>query len=243
MSAPTPEIVRDLAPRGTLRAAINLGNAVLAAGSPEDPRGVTVELARAVADRLGVAVTLTCVDAARKSVEALEQGLVDLAFLAVEPEREAELAFTAPCVLIEGVYVVPEAGPVRSSADVDRHGVRVGVKRGSAYDLFLTRHLATAEVVRGDEGVEVFAQQRLEVGAGIRQPVTAWAATHPGHRVVEPAFMQIRQAVATRRHHGAAALDFLHDLVEELKSSGFVRDALARSGRPEVAVAPPALTG
>jgi polar amino acid transport system substrate-binding protein len=232
-------VQRDLAPAGVLRAAINLGNAVLAAGTPEDPTGVTVDLAHALAAGIGVPARLTCVDAARKSYEALHAGLVDIGFLAIEPEREADLAFTAPYVLIEGVYAVRSDSPVRSPEDVDRQGVRVGVKRGSAYDLFLTRQLATAEVVRGQEGVEAFAEQRLEVGAGIRQPVTAWVEAHPGHRVVEPAFMQIRQAVATRRHHDAATIDFLVDLVEELKESGFIAESLARAARSEVVVAPP----
>ena len=105
------------------------------------------------------------------------------------------------------------------------------MKRGSAYDLFLTRTLASAEVVRGDEGVEVFAAEGLEVGAGIRQPVTAWVTSHPGHRVLEPAFMQIRQAVATTRDRDAAGIDFLRRTVRELIETGFVRAALARSGQ------------
>jgi polar amino acid transport system substrate-binding protein len=126
MSGESTSLLADLAPRGTLRASINLGNAVLAGGTPEDPTGVTVDLARAVAARLGVEASLVCVGAARESVEALRARLVDIGFLAVEPEREAELAFTAPYAVIEGVYVVPEASPIRSPADVDRHGVRVG---------------------------------------------------------------------------------------------------------------------
>jgi polar amino acid transport system substrate-binding protein len=240
MSVPGPRVVEDLAAEGVLRASINLGNAVLAAGSPDHPSGVTVDLAGAVAARLGVPVRLVCVDAARRAVEALHAQRVDIAFLAVEPEREADFAFSAPYALIQGVYVVPADSPVRSPDDVDRHGVRVGVKRGSAYDLFLTRQLATAEVVRGDEGVEVFADQALEVGAGIRQPTAAWVESHAGHRIVEPAFMQIRQAVATRRHHDLATFEFLHGLVEELKASGFVAESLARAGRADVTVAPSA---
>jgi len=236
----SPSLVDDLAPEGVLRASINLGNAVLAAGTPEQPTGVTVDLAEAIAARLGVAARMLCVDAARHAVEALHTGVADVGFLAVEPEREAELAFTSPYALIEGVYVVPPDSPVRTPDDVDRHGVRVGVKRGSAYDLFLTRALATAEVVRGEDGVVVLADERLEVAAGIRQPATVWAESHPGHRVLEPAFMQIRQAVATRRNHDAATLDFLRDLVEELKASGFVAESLARAGRADVTVAPPA---
>jgi polar amino acid transport system substrate-binding protein len=234
-------LLADLAPEGALRAAINLGNSVLAGGSAEDPTGVTVDLARSVAARLGIGSSLVCVDAARKSVEALHAGLVDIAFLAIEPEREAEIAFTAPYVVIEGVYVVRETSRIISSpGDVDAHGVRVGVKRGSAYDLFLTRQLSAAEVIRGDEGVVAFADQGLEVGAGIRQPVTSWAEAHPGHRVLEPAFMQIRQAVATRRDRDAATIDFLHSLVEELKASGFIAESLERAGRADVTVAAPA---
>jgi polar amino acid transport system substrate-binding protein len=238
VSPPSAGIVRDLAPQGVLRASINLGNPVLASGTPDDPSGVTVDLAREIAARLGVEPRLLCFDAARKSFEALLTGLADIGFLAIEPEREAELAFTPPYALIEGVYVVRDDGPVASPDHVDRHGIRVGVKRGSAYDLFLTRNLDSAEVVRGDEGVEVFAAEGLEVGAGIRQPATAWVSSHPGHRVLEPAFMQIRQAVATTRDRGAAGLDFLRTVVEDLKASGFVAYSFAQAGRADVTVAP-----
>jgi polar amino acid transport system substrate-binding protein len=239
VSDPSARVVRDVARQGALRASINLGNAVLAAGTPEDPSGVTVDIAREIAARLGVEPRLVCFDAARKSFEALHMGLADIGFLAIEPEREAELAFTAPYALIEGVYVVRDDGPVASPAHVDRHGMRVGVKRGSAYDLFLTRNLATAEVVRGDEGIEVFAEEGLEIGAGIRLPVTAWVASHSGHRVLEPAFMQIRQSVATTRDRDAASVDFLREVVEDLKASGFIADSFVRSGRADVNVAPP----
>ena len=179
-------------------------------------------------------------DAARKSFEALHTRAVDVGFLAIEPEREADLAFTAPYAVIEGVYVVPEASAITTATQIDRHGVRVGVKRGSAYDLHLTRTLAAAEVVRGDEGVEAYADLGLEAGAGIRQPTLAWTGAHPGHRVLEPAFMQIRQAVATRRDRDAASVDFLRQVVEELKANGFVAASLARAGRADVTVAPPA---
>jgi polar amino acid transport system substrate-binding protein len=240
VSTPSAEVRHDLAPEGVLRAVINLGNAVLAGGTAGDPTGITVDLARELALRLGVEARLTCVDAARKSFEALQARRVDLAFLAIEPEREADLAFTAPYVLVEGVYVVPTPSAIGTAAEVDRPGVRVGVKRGSAYDLHLTRTLATAEVVRGDEGVEVYAGQGLEAGAGIRQPTVAWADAHPGHRVLEPAFMQIRQAVSTTRDRADATVGFLHEVVEDLKASGFVADSLARTGKHDVTVAPPA---
>lgn len=234
-------IAADLAPTGTLRASINLGNPVLAQGTPDEPAGVTVDLAREVAARLGVPVEFRCFDAARKSFEAMTGGLADLCFLAIDPARESEVAFTAPYVVIEGVYVVPDGSPIRTAAEVDSDGVRVGVKRGSAYDLFLTRELAHATVVRGDEGVQVFAEEKLEAGAGIRQPVTEFAAAHPGHRVVEDAFMQIRQALGTTRTRRPETVRFLRDLVEELKASGFVAESLRRSNRLDATVAPPAL--
>jgi polar amino acid transport system substrate-binding protein len=239
VSGPTSAIARDLAPGGVLRAAINLGNAVLAAGTPDDPSGVTVDLARELARRLGVEARLECFDAARKAFSALYAGAADLGFLAIEPEREAELDFTAPYVLIEAVYVVPDGSALRSAGDVDRCGVRVGVKRGSAYDLFLTRSLTEAEIVRGDEGVNAFVDGGLDVGAGLRQPTDEWVATHPGHRCLEPAFMTIRQAVATTRDRDPATIAFLRELVEEVKATGFVADSLARAGHEGLSVAPP----
>src|SRR5689334_15510180 len=159
MTDPAPDLAHDLAPTGTLRAAINLGNAVLAHGTPEEPGGVTVDLARALGERLGLPVALLCVDAARKAFDAMAGGHGDLCFLAVDPARETEVAFTAPYVVIEGVYVVRADSPLTDAAEVDRPGARVGVKQGSAYDLHLSRILEHAQVVRGDEGVTVFADQ------------------------------------------------------------------------------------
>jgi polar amino acid transport system substrate-binding protein len=236
-------IARDLAPTGTLRASINLGNPVLAQGSADVPRGVTVDLAHAVAGRLGLPVSFVCFDAAKASFEALVSGDADVGFMAIEPARAAEVSFTAPYVLIEGVYAVPTDSLLGSLSDIDRDGVRIGVKEGSAYDLYLTRTLQHASIVRGSDGIAVFTEQGLEVGAGIRQPVSAHVAAHPELRLVEPAFMQIRQSVATTRHRAAATISFLHDLVEELKANGAVADALTRSGHGDATVAPPVAHG
>jgi polar amino acid transport system substrate-binding protein len=233
------DIAADLAPEGVLRVCINLGNPVLAQGTPDAPTGVTVDIARAIAVRLDLDLTLRCVDAARKSFEAMTAGDADVCFLAIEPAREADVAFTAPYVLIEGVYGVPRDSPFTTAADVDRDGVRIGVKRGSAYDLYLTRTLQQASVVRGEDGVEVFEAERLEVAAGIRAPMAAYVQDRPGLRVIEDGFMQIRQAVGTTPARSPQTLRFLHDLVEELKSTGFVADALRRSNQPDAVVAPP----
>ncbi|WP_406140050.1 transporter substrate-binding domain-containing protein [Streptomyces sp. NBC_01089] len=240
MTIATAALTQDLAPAGTLRASINLGNPVLAQGLPAAPSGVTVDIAREIGARLGVPVELLCFDAARKSYEAMAAGHADICFLAVEPAREAEVAFTAPYVVIEGVFAVPRESPLATAADVDRAGVRIGVKRGSAYDLFLTRTLRHASVVRGDEGVDTFRAQDLEAAAGIRQPLTEYVAGHPEVRLIEDRFMEIRQAVGTTRTRGPETVRFLRDLVEELKAAGFIADALRRAHQSATLVAPPA---
>jgi polar amino acid transport system substrate-binding protein len=232
-------VAGDLAPTGTLRAAINLGNPVLAHGTPAEPGGVTVDLAREVAARLGVPVEFTCFDAARKSFEALTSGAADLGFLAIEPARAAEVSFTAPYVVIEGGYVVADGSPFATPADVDRPDVRIGVKQGSAYDLYLTRTLRHATIVRGEDGVTAFEAEGLEVAAGIRRPLTAYVAAHPGTRLLPGRFMEIRQAVCTTPDRRPATIAFLHDLVEELKATGFVAGALRRANQ-DATVAPPA---
>jgi polar amino acid transport system substrate-binding protein len=230
------ESAADLAPTGVLRASINLGNPVLAQGTADAPAGVTVDLAREIAARLGVGVQFLCFDAARKSFESLKNGSADIGFLAIEPAREAEVSFTGPYVIIEGVYAVPDNSPIKTADDVDHKDVRIGVKEGSAYDLFLTRTLKNAEVVRGSDGTDVFREQNLDVAAGVRQPLTRYVNEHPGLRLIEPRFMEIRQAVAIPKGRDIA---FLRDLVETLKANGFVADALIRSDQ-DATVAPPA---
>lgn len=234
------DIVRDLAPTGALRASINLGNPVLAQGTHDEPGGVTVDLARELGRRLRVETVLLTFDAARDSYAAMTGGDADVCFLAVDPAREEEVAFTAPYAVIEGVYVVPAGSDLWTPADVDREGVRIGVKKGSAYDLFLARTLQHATVVQGVEGVTVFDEQGLEAGAGIRAPVTAFVEAHEGTRVIEERFMEIRQAVGTTRTRRPETVAWLSEVVEDLKNSGFVAEALARSGRTDASVAPPA---
>jgi polar amino acid transport system substrate-binding protein len=227
----------DLAPTGVLRASINLGNPVLAQGTPDEPSGVTVDIARELGRRLELPVEFVCFDAARKSFEAMTSGQADICFLAIDPARAAEVAFTAPYAVIEGVFAVPADSALTTVADVDAEGVWVGVKKGSAYDLFLTRTLQKATIVRGDEGVDVFRAEGLEVAAGIRQPMTAFVAANPDVRLIDERFMQIEQAVGTTKTRGAETVAYLHGVIEELKANGFIAESLGDSG---AAVAPPA---
>ena len=244
MSTVAADLVKDLAPTGKLRAAINLGNMVLAQKDPAtgDMRGVTVDLARELARRVGLPLELVPFDAAGKVFEALKAGAWDVAFLAIEPVRAAEIAFTAPYVIIEGVYLVPKDSPLRAVADVDRDGVRIAVNKGSAYDLYLTRTIKHAQLVRGENGIELFVRDRLEAAAGVKQPLVEYAKTDPSVRIMDGRFMEIRQAMGTPklRYQGReAAPRYLHAFVEEMKATGFIAEALRRSNQPDAAVAPP----
>jgi polar amino acid transport system substrate-binding protein len=136
------------------------------------------------------------------------------------------------------VYAVPNESPLTTVAAVDSAGIRVGVKHGSAYDLFLTRTLRHATVVRDAEGTEAFVTGKLDAAAGVREPMTEFVAAHPGFRLIEGRFMEIRQAVGTAKARRPETAQFLHELVEELKAAGFVADALRRSGQTAL-VAPP----
>ncbi|MDO0933200.1 transporter substrate-binding domain-containing protein [Streptomyces sp. DG2A-72] len=235
------ELAHNLAPTGVLRASINLGNPVLAQGTPNEPSGVTVELAREVAARLALPVQFICFDAARKSYAAMAEGHANLCFLAVDPDREKEVAFSKPYVHIEGVYAAPVNSAFLSGNDVDRDGVRIGVKKGSAYDLYLSRTLRHATVVRGDEGVDVFHAEGLDVAAGIRQPLTAHVSQRPELRLLEPAFMTIRQAMGTTKERSPKTTRFLNELVTELVASGFIARSLRHSGQDPTLAAPTAV--
>ncbi len=240
----SPDLVKELAPTGRLRAAINFGNSVLAqpdpAGGP--PRGVSGDLARELARRLGVGIDYVTFDAAGKVFEASKQNLWDVAFLAIDPVRAAGIAFTAPYVLIEGAYLVPRDSALQTVADVDRDGVRIAVAQGSAYDLFLSRAIKHATLVRepsGAESLEMFIRDRLEAAAGVRQPIAAFAQAHPETRIIPGRFMAIEQAMGTVKGRDAG-IAYLRTFIEEMKASGFVARALAASGQGEATVAPPA---
>jgi len=181
---------------------------------------------------------MTAFDAAGKTFEALRAGKLDLIFLAIEPVRATEIEFTSPYVLIEVVYLVRQDSPLKEVSDVDRAGVRIGVNKNSAYDLFLTRTLKHAELVRGESGIKLFEQQKLEAAAGIRQPLTAYAKAYSEVRLIDRRFMEIRQAMGVPKGRLAAAR-YLRGFIEEMKASGFVTDALRRSNQADATVAPP----
>jgi polar amino acid transport system substrate-binding protein len=238
-------VLSAFAPTGTLRASINLGNPILANKDAVtgEPVGVSIDLARELGKRLGLPVDLVVFDTAGKSVEAVSDERADIGFFAIDPARGASIAFTAPYVLIEGFYMVRNDSPIQSNNEVDHAGMRVAVGKGSAYDLFLSRELKHAQIVRAPSSpavVETFLEQGLEVAAGVKQQLESDAAKTPGLRLLGERFMVIRQAMGLPKSRGNAPTEYLRRFVEEMKTSGFVADSLRRHKIGGASVAPAA---
>jgi polar amino acid transport system substrate-binding protein len=236
-------LVQAFTPTGRLRASINLGNPILAGKDPASgaPKGVSIDLARAFAQRLGVELELVVFDTAGKSVDAVAAEQADIGFFAIDPKRGEHIRFTPPYVLIEGCYMVRADSPLQSNEEVDRAGTRVVVGRGSAYDLFLTREIRHAQLVHAPSSpavVQHFVDSGAEVAAGVKQQLEQDAMRLGGMRLLPGRFMVIRQAMGCPRSRGEDAAAALASFVEEMKASGFVAQALARHGIEGATVAP-----
>ena len=229
------QVTKALTPTGKLRASINTGNPVLAKkdGAGGLPTGVSIDLAQAFAERLGVALELVVFDTAAKSVDALGSGLADIGFFAIDPKRGETIAFTNAYLHIEGWYAVRQESAIQAIEEVDRPGTRIAVGKGSAYDLFLSREIKHAELVRAPNPQSVtplFVEQNLDVVAGVRQQLELDMQRYPGLRLLPDRFMVIRQAMGLARRRGDEALAYLGAFVEDLKASGFIAQALDRHG-------------
>jgi polar amino acid transport system substrate-binding protein len=230
-----------MAPKGVLRAGVNFGNPVIAQMDPAGgaPRGVGPDLARELARRLGVAIEYVTFDTAGKMADAVKQGAWDVAFLAGDPERANEIAFSAPYVQIEGTYMVRKDSPLKRIEDFDREGLRIAVGNKTAYDLYLTRTIKKAELVRSASSlaaIDEFLAKKLDAVAGVKNPLAAVAAKDPSLRVIEGNFMVIGQASGVPKGRDAAAR-YLGEFIEDAKASGFVANSLKASGVTDATVA------
>jgi polar amino acid transport system substrate-binding protein len=229
-------LVREFAPTGRLRASLNLGNAVLAHSktATERPAGVTIDLARAFAALLGVPVELQEYDSAALSGGALADGAADIAFLAIDPKRAERIHFTSPYVEIEGCYLVRSDSPLHDNAQIDQPGINLVVGNGSAYELFLSRTLQHAHLIKvptSEQVVpELLARSDAQAAAGVKQQLQADAARLGGVRLLPGRFMVIAQAMAMRRGGSEQAMALLDSFITEQKRSGFIANALGRHG-------------
>jgi polar amino acid transport system substrate-binding protein len=241
---PSEQIVAELAPTGVLRAGINMSNFLLVSGkSPTgEPEGVSPDMARAIADRLGVPVAYVPFPRPGVLADAAEDDVWDIGLIGAEPARAQKIAFTAAYAEIASTYLVPAGSPITSIGEVDRPGIRIAVTARTAYDLWLVRHIQHAELVHSeslDEALEQFVAEKLDVLAGLRPRLLKDVENLPGARILDGQFSAVQQAVGTLRTRAASAA-FLHDFVEEAKASGLVAQLIERHGIRGLSVAPPA---
>jgi len=228
-------VVREIAPTGQLRVALNMGNPILTRSrtSGVSPAGVTVDLSREFARRLGVEALFGEFKTAAESLVAVTSGAADIGFIAIDPERTAGMHFTCAYLEIIGSYVVPEGSSIKHNEDVDQPANEVVVGQASAYDLFLTRHLKKAKLLRvplSEQVVEDMVQGKHAVGAGVRQQLEAELQRFPSVRMLDGGFMVIKQAVIISNSRSKAAQTTIDAFIEWARAYGFVRDSLKRHG-------------
>lgn len=231
---PARDIMKELAPTGVLRAAINYNNPLLATrdATSGELNGLVVDLSRELARRIGVPVTLIPYEAAGKIAGSAASNVWDIGFLAVDPLRANEIDFSAAHIELEGTYMVPAGSSLQRIEDVDRDGVRIAVTTNSAYDLYLTRTLQHAKLVRADntpKSIALLQEQKLDAVAAVRTALVSAAADLPGSRVMGGHFMTIPQAVGVPKGRPAAA-QYVSAFIEEMKRSGFIANALKKHG-------------
>jgi polar amino acid transport system substrate-binding protein len=234
----------ELAPRGVLRAAINLSNFLLVTGrGPSgDPEGVSPDMARAIAERLGVPVTFVTYATPGELADAATTDAWDIGLIGAEPARAEKIAFSPAYVEIEATYMVPAGSPLTAIGQVDRPGIRIAVTARTAYGLWLDRHIAQAELVRSaslDSAFAQFTAEKLDVLAGLRPRLLSDAQTMPGARILDGQFTAVQQAIGAA-HGRTAGIAFLRAFVEEAKASGAVASLIARHRVIGLSVAPPA---
>lgn len=242
-TTPSPAVLADLAPTGKLRVGINFGNTQLtnpATRTSAEPSGIAPDLARELGRRLAVPVEIIGFDSGGKT--AAGAGTWDVAFVAIEAERAAQLTFTAAYLEIESSYLVPAGSSLRTVADVDREGIRIAVSAKGGVDLFLSRTLQRAQLVRvpgGDAAFALFVKDKLEAYAGLKPNLVTYTKKHPGLRVIEGRYTMVQQGVATAkgRENGAR---YLRDFVEDVKASGLVAQLIEKNGMRGLTVAPSA---
>jgi polar amino acid transport system substrate-binding protein len=233
----------ELVPGGKLRVGINHSNFLLVnPGSPHGaPMGIAPDLALDLGKRLGVPVEFVSFDGAGKTADAIRDADVDIGFIASEAERASVIEFSSAYVELPATYLVPAGSPLRTLAEVDRPGVRIAVSGRSAYDLYLTRTLKHAELVRADSipaSVKLFMDQKLDALAGLKPGLLQDVKNIPGARLLEGQFTAVQQSIGVPKKR-AAAVRHLRAFVEEVKGSGVVARLIEKHGVKGVNVAPP----
>ena len=228
------DIRAQLAPKGVLRAGINMANKLLvtAETASGEPDGVGPELAGHIADRLGVQVVYVPFASPGELADAVTEDVWDIGLIGAEPTRAEKIIFTAAYVEIEATYLVPEASPLMTVEDVDKQGVRIAISGRSAYDLYLTRSLENAQLCRAEGlpgALELFLAEKMDALAGLRPALKDDLDKVPGGRILEGQFTAVQQAVGSARTRSEAAA-YLSDIVEDAKISGLIAQLIDKHG-------------
>lgn len=237
------DVIAELAPKGVLRAGINLSNFLLVTGKSAngDPEGVSPDMAAEIARRLGVPVKYVPFKTPGELVDMAGKDVWDIGLIGAEPQRAETIAFTAAYCEIEATYLVPAGSPIKTIAEVDRPGVRIAVTARSAYGLWLDRNIKHAELVRSDtldSAYEQFVRDKLDALAGLRPRLLSDVQKLPNARILDGQFSAVQQAVGTARKNAAGAA-FLRKAVEEAKASGLVAKLIEKHKVVGLSVAPP----
>ncbi len=243
-TAISPDERAELAPGGKLRVGINHGNFLLVTpGSPFGaPKGIAPDLALELGRRAGVPIEWVSFDAAGKLADAVKNAEVDVGFLGNEPQRADVIAFSPAYVELPVTFLVPDGSPLRRIDDVDREGVRIAVSARSAYDLYLTRSLKHARLLRAEgipASVKLFSDERLEALAGLKPGLMEEARKLPGTRLLDGQVTAVQQSIGAPKRRQAAAA-YLRAFVEDAKRSGLVRELVEKHGVKGINVAPAA---
>jgi polar amino acid transport system substrate-binding protein len=241
----SPQARSELAPTGKLRVAVNFGNPLFARkGAGGEASGISIDLGRELGRRIGMPVEIISFDSGGQMTEGLKKGGWDVAFMAYEPAREAEVAFAGAFAEVDSTYLVPAGSPLRNASEVDREGVRIAVSAGGGNDLFLSRTIKRAQLVRATGGsatLKMFVADKLEAYAGLKPTLINLSAKMPGTRVLEGRYTVIPYSVGTPRGRDAGNR-YLRDFIEDGKASGLVARSIEKNGVRGVSVAPAAPT-
>lgn len=216
----------EIAPTGTLRIGLNMSNFLLTRtdASSGQPAGVAHDLARELARRVGLPVSMHPYPNPGVLADAANQNEWDVCFLAAEPQRAKEINFTAAYVEIDATYLVPPGSPLRRAEEVDREGIRIIAPNRAAYELYLTRTLKHATLTR-EQGADVsfrrFVDEGFDAFASLRPRLVCDQETLPGSRIVEGRFTAVQQAAGVPKGRPSAA-KYLSTFIEDIKASGLV---------------------